>query len=80
MSAAGCLKILTFSLRGDSNVILTLHLETAAPKAFQHECAQLVPTCCNHLAREKSRLQRDIVIGLVRSLKSYLEFEVQAAS
>lgn len=81
MSAAVYLKrIVISSLRGDLNVVLTLNLETGTRKAFQHECAQLVPTCCNHLAREKSRLQRDIVIGLVCSLKSYLEFEVQAAS
>lgn len=67
------------SLQWDSNVVLTFSVEIDAPEAFQHLCAQLVPTCCSHLAEEKSRLQKDIVIGLVCSLKSYLEFQLQAA-
>lgn len=80
MSAAVYLRsILISSLRWDSNVVLTLRLETGAPAAIQHKWAQLAPTSCNHWAREKSLLQKGIVIGLVCSLKSYLESEVQAA-
>lgn len=58
MSAALYLRSILISLRWDSNVVLTLHLETGAPGAIQHQCAQLVPTCCNHLASEKSLLQK----------------------
>lgn len=58
-SAAVYLKSILISLlRWDSNVLPTLGLEAGAPGPIQHKCAQLVLTCCNHLAREKCLLQK----------------------
>lgn len=57
-SAAVYLKSILISLRWDSKGLPTLNLEAGAPGPIQHECAQLVLTCCNHLAREKSLLQK----------------------
>lgn len=67
----------TSSLRWDSNAVLTFRLR---PQRHFSTCVlSLFQLAEGHLAGEKSQLQKDIVIGLVRSLKSYLELQLQAA-